>query len=382
MAVAPGVPARARRTVKSLYYLVLYTLPAITVATVLHALATSGTGWVRAPESIWFDVLLLYPFWLLVVWSAQCALLLLLLDVTRLLVRVLAPARRQRWRWWHDRLALALAVLFAVYVPARIAWDDHATQVRRVEHRVAGLPEALEGFRIVLVADLQADRHTNEDDLERYVRAVNEQRADLILMAGDLITRGDGYIDVAARHAGRMQARLGVYTCVGDHDNWAYGEDMSSSVTAITKALAAQGVTMVDNDVVTFDVRGGRIAALFVTENYMQRNNGAALEAMLDDTRQADVRVVVTHQPNPALIDKAGQAGVDLYLAGHTHGGQITFLFPFLDLTPVALESRYVRGHFQLGDMGVVVSNGLGLSLVPFRYNSTPTVDVIELVRE
>jgi uncharacterized protein len=382
LAVAPGLTARARGRIKSLYYAVLYTLPAITIASILYSLATGGNAWVRAPQSIWFDLLLVYPFWLTVIWSAQCALFLLLLDVGRLLARVLAPAHRLRWRWWQDRLILSVAVLFAVYVPARVVWDGRTIEVRRVEHRVAGLPEALDGFRIVLVADLQADRYTSDDDLERYVRAVNEQRADLVLMAGDLITRGDEYIDVAAHHAGRMQAKHGVYTCVGDHDNWALGADMGSSVTAITEALAAQGVTMVDNDVVTFDLDGGRIAVLFVTENYIQRNNGTTLEAMLEATPQANVRIVVTHQPNPVLVDTAAQGGVDLYLAGHTHGGQVTFLFPFLDLTPVALETPYVRGHFQLGDMRVVVSNGLGVSLVPFRYNATPTVDVIELVRE
>lgn len=380
--VVPGLPVRGRRAARAVYYLALYAMPVLVIVAILHSLATAGHAWVEMPESTWFHVLLVYPFWLTLVWSAQCALFLLPLDAVRLLVPVLAPARRQRWLFWHHRLVLAVALVFAVYVPARIAHDDHTIEVRRTQHRVAGLPEALAGFRIVMVADLQADQDTSDDELERYVRAVNAEDADLVLMAGDLITRGNKYIDVAARYAGRMRAGRGVYTCVGDHDNWAYGADMDRSVRAITGALAAQGVKMIDNDVITFEVGGARMAVLFVTENYMQRSNGTMLGAMLEATRGADVRVVVTHQPSPALIDEARQAGVNLYLAGHTHGGQVTFWFPFLDLTPAAMESRYVRGHFQLGSMRLIVSSGLGVSIVPFRYNSTPTIDVIELVRQ
>ena len=69
----------------------------------------------------------------------------------------------------------------------------------------------------------------------------------------------------------------------------------------------------------------------------------------------------------------------DLFLAGHTHGGQITILFPFVNLTPTLLETKYVKGDFTFDDMNIVVTRGLGMSLAPVRYNSTPEVTLIVL---
>ena len=69
----------------------------------------------------------------------------------------------------------------------------------------------------------------------------------------------------------------------------------------------------------------------------------------------------------------------DLFLAGHTHGGQITFLFPFLNLTPTMFETKYIRGKYEMGKMLIIITRGLGMSLVPMRYNSTPEITIINV---
>jgi predicted MPP superfamily phosphohydrolase len=71
-----------------------------------------------------------------------------------------------------------------------------------------------------------------------------------------------------------------------------------------------------------------------------------------------------------------------LFLAGHTHGGQITMLFPFLHLSPTRFETKYQRGDFHFGSMLMIVTRGLGMSLAPIRYNSTPEVTLIILKNE
>ena len=69
----------------------------------------------------------------------------------------------------------------------------------------------------------------------------------------------------------------------------------------------------------------------------------------------------------------------DLFLAGHTHGGQITLVFPFIQLTPTLIETRYIKGDFYFNDMLAIVCGGLGMSLAPVRYNSTPEIVIITL---
>ena len=76
----------------------------------------------------------------------------------------------------------------------------------------------------------------------------------------------------------------------------------------------------------------------------------------------------------------------DLYLAGHTHGGQISFVFPFVQLTPTLFETTYIQGDFWFDDpdkvgtgMLMIVTRGLGMSIAPLRYNSTPEITLIVL---
>lgn len=87
----------------------------------------------------------------------------------------------------------------------------------------------------------------------------------------------------------------------------------------------------------------------------------------------------LTHQPQEFLINSAVKNNYDLFLAGHTHGGQITLIFPFIQLTPTLFETTYIKGDFYFNDMLAIVCGGLGMSLAPVRYNSTPEIVLITL---
>jgi predicted MPP superfamily phosphohydrolase len=87
-----------------------------------------------------------------------------------------------------------------------------------------------------------------------------------------------------------------------------------------------------------------------------------------------DLKIFLTHQPREHLIEAAKKNNFDLYLCGHTHGGQLSLVFPFIQLTPTLFETKYIRGDFWFDDMLMIVTRGLGMSLAPLRYNSTPEV--------
>ena len=72
----------------------------------------------------------------------------------------------------------------------------------------------------------------------------------------------------------------------------------------------------------------------------------------------------------------------DMYLAGHTHGGQITIFLPFFNLSPTLIETKYVKGDFNFNNMFVYVTRGLGMSIAPLRYNSTPEITLITLSKD
>ncbi|MCB0753000.1 MAG: hypothetical protein KDC52_16125, partial [Ignavibacteriae bacterium] len=119
----------------------------------------------------------------------------------------------------------------------------------------------------------------------------------------------------------------------------------------------------------------------FATNTYVETISEKVLDSLTINKSNADIRIFLTHQPREFMIEKAFEMNYDLYLCGHTHGGQITFLFPFYNLSPTLIETPYMRGEFNFGKMLMVVTRGLGMSLAPVRYNSTPEITIITLAK-
>lgn len=133
------------------------------------------------------------------------------------------------------------------------------------------------------------------------------------------------------------------------------------------------------NKNIILDVDSAKIGITFITNTYSEHITETTLDSLTTEYPECDVKIFLTHQPRQFLMDKAEQEGYDLYLAGHTHGGQLTLLFPFINLSPTLFETKYVKGDFYLNDLMVTVNRGLGMSIAPIRYNSTPEITIINL---
>lgn len=386
-AVAALVPAAAPavRRARAAYLVIACSLPVSVVIYMAYA-ALARPESVGLPQSRAYDYLVAYPFWLVTLWSLQVSLLIIPLDLV--LLGLGWVARRARWAWAAGPRAgrrrhaaiLCVAAALLVYVPARIAADARSLEVR--SHQVASpdLPADLDGVTVAFIGDLQADRHTGAARLDQLVQAVNRAHPDLVLIAGDLITGPPEYIELAGRAVGELRAPLGVWTCVGDHDNFAY-RDRARSRREVREALARHGVAMLDNQVRTLTVGAGQIAVMFATNNYVSRIDRPTTAALLAQARRADVQILLTHQAGRQLLADARAGGVDLFLAGHTHGGQVRFWLPPFDLTPARVETPYITGGYPLGNMLLVVTSGLGTSVAPYRYRAPATIELIHLHR-
>lgn len=340
--------------------------------------AIFNAGRVQIPNNFVFDYLLTYPFWVGIIIIVQSSLFFLLLDILKGIALVFIRGYKDKIRSIELKIFPFIIVGFISYVPARIIYDYHAVDVNYVKFTKENMPAELKDFRLVFISDIQADRYTNRYRLSRFVNLVNEQNADLILIAGDFITYTPDYINLSVDYSGRMKAAHGVYSCVGDHDNWAYPADNAKSINEITAALEGKGIKMIDNGEQIIDVDGRQIGITFVTNTYVERIDTQLLDKLTKNNAKTDIKIFLTHQPRAFLIDQAVKRNYDMYLAGHTHGGQVTFLFPFINLTPTLIETDYVKGEFHIDGMMMYITRGLGMSLVPIRYNSTPEITVIE----
>jgi len=336
-------------------------------------------SYLTAPESRIIDYLLIYPFWIFFVLIIQCCLLFIPLDLIKIFSHLFIKRTRTHLLKIRSTLLFLIIGFFLFYIPIRVIYDYNAVSVRTVEYQKENLPLPLENFKIVFISDIQADHFTDEGRLSRYLNKVNSLNPDLILLAGDLITTGPDYIELSAREVGKLKATYGVYSCVGDHDNWAYRNDYVRSLSEVTSALNYYNVQMIDNDIKEINVDSAAIVITFITNTYVETVSQNILDS-LSSNNIGDFKIFLTHQPQPRLIQSGWINGFDLFLAGHTHGGQITFVFPFIQLTPTMFETSYIRGDFWFDSMLMIINRGLGMSLAPLRYNSTPEITLINLV--
>jgi predicted MPP superfamily phosphohydrolase len=322
--------------------------------------------------------LLLYPFWVLIILILQVSALFFFIDLLKLIFYPIYKKHKHKLYRLQVKIFLVLTVFFIIYIPARIVYDYNTVDVMAVFYEKKNLPKELNGFKIAFISDVQADRYTDGARLKRYVDKINEQKPDIVLIAGDVITSTPDYIETAANYIGKIKSKYGTYSCVGDHDNWAYRKDYVRSLREVEKALIDHNVEMIDNELRYFEFDSTRIGVSFITHNYVTDISETTLRNIASSNK-ADFKIFLTHQPQEFLINSAVKNNYDLFLAGHTHGGQITLVFPFIQLTPTLVETRYIKGDFYFNNMLAVVCGGLGMSLAPVRYNSTPEIVMITL---
>jgi hypothetical protein len=358
-------------------YLVLsYSIPALLVVWIIYVLiARPSEG--GPPSHPAFEYLLVFPFWFATILTSQCLILIAPIHAALAIAERARGPLDRKWRRRYRGLCLAVLAVFAVYMPIRVALDARGVEVREYRVAVADLPAPLEGFKIALIADPQADAFTGGDRIREMVGAVNAAAPDVVLIAGDIITRDPGYIAPAAEALGELRAPHGVLAAIGDHDNFAY-RDRQRSVREVREALAAHDIPLLDNQV----RRVGDLALIVATHNYINRITDEQARAVVAQAAGAKVKVLVAHQVGPELLAAARAGRVDLYLAGHTHGGQVRPWFYGLDLVAARIESPYITGRYTLDDIDIIVSSGLGMSVMPFRYRAPATAEIIELVRE
>ncbi len=274
-------------------------------------------------------------------------------------------------RAWLGVGAFQLAVVGgAVAVLLLGVWRARRpAQVRVVDVPITGLPSDLEGFRIAQLSDLHVGATLQRDFVERVVDTTNGLEPDLIALTGDV---ADGF-PPALRHEVAPLAGLvaphGKFFVTGNHE---YYWDAAGWV----RELQGLGFTALVNGHQVIHQGAGRIVLAGVTDLWSGGLPGHASDpaAAVAGAPESDVRVLLAHQPKSAFA--ARDAGYDLQLSGHTHGGQY---FPFNLL--VRLFQPFVAGLHRLEAMWLYVSRGTGHWGPPLRLGAPAEITLIQLTR-
>ena len=277
--VFPKVSAQKVKLVKWFFIILINIYPIIAIAAWIYVY-TTNSGYFAPPDNLIFDYLVLYPFWIGTMIIVQSTLIFLLFELIHLLLLPFTKSIKPKLIKTKALLFFAIFITTLIYVPLRIAYDYNSVEIREVKFKKENLPEALNGFKIGFISDIQADKYTDEKRLSNFIDKLNSTNPDLVLMAGDMITSTPNFIEFSAKQLSRVKAKHGVYTCVGDHDNWAYRGDNERSLSEITKALSKVNIPMIDNNKLVLGIDSSNIEVTFVTNTYVETISERLLDSL------------------------------------------------------------------------------------------------------
>jgi predicted MPP superfamily phosphohydrolase len=262
-------------------------------------------------------------------------------------------------------VALALAFpaalgLWAVLEPGRLVTRDRTLAL-------AGWPSALDGFKVVVIADLHVGSWLNGlGRLPRLVARSNELAPDMVVLLGDLVHGGTRGVAVEpepiAAELRKLQARVGVFAVLGNHDWWYDGE-------RVRRALSAVGVRVLEEEWV--DAGGLYLAGV---GDLATRDPQPAW--LVGKVPPGAPVLLLTHEPD--LFPEV-PARVTLTLAGHTHGGQVRLPLIGAPVVPSRFGQRYAGGLVVEQGRPLFVTTGVGTSILPIRFGVPPEIVLLRL---
>lgn len=262
-------------------------------------------------------------------------------------------------------IGLAIFMTLAGFVNAR-----RRARVVDVDIPVAGLPAELQGFSIVQISDVHVGPTIKRAYVEAIVEAVNELKADLIAVTGDLV---DGSVQQLAAHVAplaRLSSAHGSYFVTGNHEYYSGERDWIDELRRL-------GMTVLMNEHVVLRHRGATLVVAGVTDysagRFDPRQRSDPSAALQGAPVDAGAKILLAHQPRSAPA--AASAGFDLQLSGHTHGGQFWPWNLF-----VRFQQPFTAGLNRLGRLWVYTSRGTGYWGPPKRFGAPSEITRIRLV--
>ncbi|MFN7995871.1 MAG: metallophosphoesterase [Bryobacteraceae bacterium] len=248
--------------------------------------------------------------------------------------------------------------------------------------RLTKLPKAFEGFRIAQLSDIHIGPFMPEDSIRKYVEITNGLKPDLIALTGDFITWDPATQKAVVSALSKLKAPFGVFGCLGNHEAWSGTEDSitllfhEAGIPILRKArmpIQTKGEIL---NLIGVDYESRRRMGPSTKDGYVPELLTGVDRLMLPDT----ANILMSH--NPDTFDRAAELGIDLSLAGHTHGGQVALEFISPEIAPSRLVTPYVSGWFEKPGGQLYVNRGIGTIGVPMRIGAPPEITVYQLVRE
>ena len=273
------------------------------------------------------------------------------------------------------KIFILVIVLAALVV--WIVWGNKALVLNSYTVTSSRLPENFDGYRIAHISDLH-NTQMGKNNIT-LLNMLRDADPDIIAITGDLIDSRNTDIDVALRFVQEAVKIAPCYYVTGNHE--ARVEEYSR----LKSGMAAAGITILEDTATEITINGDTITLIGVNDpsfqtDYLFGDSKTVMSSLLAALHTDKERFSILLSHRPELFDTYTEHNMDLILSGHAHGGQ--FRLPFIGgvIAPnQGLFPKFDAGIYTQGNTNMLVSRGIGNSILPFRVNNRPEVILIEL---
>ncbi len=252
-------------------------------------------------------------------------------------------------------------VLFLEYQNKHLVVDNFIVQSEKIS-------DDLNGFKIVQISDLHNANFGRDND--KLLTLIKIQNPDIVVITGDFVDSNHTNINKALEFAQKVQEICPTYYITGNHEYWLDEKDLD----ILFSGLRAAGITILENECVNIDKNNSSFILVGLDDRNLSDNT---LAKILQD-HKGEFTVVLAHEPQ--YISNYSKEKVDLIMSGHAHGGQ--FRLPLIGgvVAPdQGFNPQYTDGEYKINDTTMIVSRGLGNSIIPVRLFNYPEIVCVEL---
>lgn len=248
-------------------------------------------------------------------------------------------------------------------------WQDNDVVVSNYTYENSKIIGALDGYKILQISDL----HNKEfgKDQKRLIDIVDKENPDVVVITGDIIDSNHTDIDVTLGFIDRAVKIAPVYYVTGNHE---YRLD-SDELNKLMDGMEKDGVILLDNEVAEITRGNESFYLIGLDDNNLSDNT---LENIVTELKADKLQVLLAHEPQ--CMESYSGSNVDLVFAGHAHGGQ--FRLPYIGGIVAPNQGffpKYTAGTYIENHTTMIVSRGLGNSIMPIRIFNRPEVVVVKL---
>ncbi|MDQ6976955.1 MAG: metallophosphoesterase [Ghiorsea sp.] len=292
----------------------------------------------------------------------------LAIDIFHVLTRKIKPNPERRQ---FMSSTVSLGVLGGVGITTGIGFEQAVGgAIIKEVHVPLGAPKALFDLKIVQFTDLHIGPMIKRDYVQTLVQQMNDLDADIIVMTGDLVDGSVFRLQAEVAPLAKLKAKHGKFFVTGNHEYYSGAEDWIAEMQRL-------GFTVLLNAHELIEVNGAKLLLAGVTDYRADRHiasHQSSPKKAMQGAPDSDVKILLAHQPKS--IFEATEAGFDLQISGHTHGGQY---YPWNFIAKLA--NPYIKGlHLHDNKTWIYVSPGTGYWGPPIRLGNEPEITVFKLV--